>query len=97
MQNTRKAEVAWAQRPSRWESLRPWLFAVLWIGGLALGFGTTECIEDAYENACLGQACVSIDGAIQLLRYSIILNAFAVPAAIMFMRRPSGRPTRDRN
>jgi hypothetical protein len=56
MQNTHKAGVAWAQRPSRWESLRPWL-----------------------------------------LRYSIILNAFAVPAAIMFMRRPSGRPTRERN
>ena len=97
MQNTRKADVAWAQRPSRWESLRPWLFALLWMGGLALGFATTESIEDAYENACLGQPCVSIDDAIQLLRYSIVLNAFAVPAAIMFIGRPSGRPTRDRS
>jgi len=73
-----------------WAQLRPWLLAAVWVAGIGLGFWTTEFIEDAYEDACLGRDCPSIDLAVQLLRYSILMNAFAVPAAIMFMRRYSG-------
>jgi hypothetical protein len=82
---------SWAPPAALWQAAKPWLLAALWVGGVGLGFWATEWVEDAYEIACVDQECRSIDGAIQLLRYSILLNAFAVPAAIMFMRHGGDR------
>ena len=67
------------------------LLAGLWLAGVWLGFATTERVEDAYEEACVERDCPSVDGSIQLLRYSIILNAFAVPLAFAVLRRDAHR------
>jgi hypothetical protein len=67
-----------------WQAARLWLVAALWLGGLWLGLFATEVIEDAYENACIATECRAIDWPLQLLRYSVIANAFA--AAILFLR-----------
>lgn len=72
-----------------WQAARLWVMAALWLGGIWLGFFATEVIEDAYEGACIATECRSIGWPIQLLRYSVIANAFG--AAILFLRYESDR------